>query len=100
MDDAAQQIEFVACHRQRLRAGGRLVSGLCNVRRVCRRALQRGFRGREAERHGCNSAGRDADELDRAGRDHGADANFDQRPLRTAAADRALVERAFTPYRG
>src|SRR5258706_624598 len=45
MNEAAQEIEFVPRHRQRFCAGGRLVSSLCNVRGVCRRALPGGVGG-------------------------------------------------------
>ena len=48
----------------------------------------------EPQRHRCDAAGGEADELERAVGDHGAGADFDQRPFRMAAADRALVERA------
>ena len=57
-------------------------------------ALQDGFGRGEPQRDRRDAAGGDADELERAGRDHGAGADLDQRPLRIAAADRALVERA------
>src|SRR6267154_6444328 len=92
MNDAAQQIELVPRHRQRLRTGDRLLRGVGDGRRVCRRALQRRFRRREAERDRRDAAGGDADELEGAGRNDGAGANFDQRPLRMTAADGALVE--------
>ena len=47
-------------------------------------ALQRGFRPPEPQRHRRDAAGGEADELELAVPDHGAGADFDQRPFRMA----------------
>src|SRR5579863_2441416 len=93
--ETTQQIELVGGHGKRPGAIGRLRHGPFNGREICTRAKGRSLRGLEPQRYRRGTTGHDADELECAFRNDGADDDFHQWPFGVAAADRAPVDAAF-----
>src|SRR5262245_24603512 len=81
VDEADQQIELVAGHRQRVCIGRGAACGLEHRLLIGLGAEQQGLGGQEAQWSRRNAAGCEADKAEAAIGDDGAGADLDQRPF-------------------